>query len=310
MKKIILDEVKLSQILRSVINQMIAEELSISDKVSDAVSRLERIINDMDISRLKVYDEDGFKFCFIEFNHLFSEFYSEGMEEVPNFKVLLKVYLFSDAADMFMSGFKKEMASASVNLADMVLNVTAFAVGGKIKIKALEEQLYHECEHIFQMAQTDRTGSEEYDKLYDLAISVLSDGKHTEEEEYLARVIYCASNVEQDAFVNELYSRLKNNRGYFKDGFERLLYSSQAYQALYILRDFKYRYNNKNLDTYKYNALLTFKKGCKWFLSLSERAERRLYGKIRKVVAKAYKDKKNGGNIKLPPIENVKKNIV
>lgn len=310
MKKITLDEVKLSQILRSVINQMITEELSISDKVSDAVSRLESIINDMDISRLKVYGEDGFKFCFIEFNHLFSEFYSEGMEEVPNFKVLLKVYLFSDAADMFMSGFKKEMASASVNFASMELNIATFAIGGEIKIKALEEQLYHECEHVFQFFGVKKNENKDYGKLYDLAISVFSDGKHTEEEEYLARVIYCASDLEQDAFVNELYSRLKNNRGYFKDGFERILYSSQAYQALYILRDFKYRYNNKNLNNYKYNALLTFNKSSKWFLSLSERAEKRLYSKIRKVVAKAYKEVKNGGNIKLPPIENIKQNIV
>ena len=159
---------------------------------------------------------------------------------------------------------------------------------GEIVKDTLEGCVQHEVEHLFQISMMGST-SKSYNTIYNKAIDVFSNSNDYYERS-LAQYIYCCSTMEQDAFVNELYSLLMKTFS-SKNAEAEALTKSQAYKALSTIRDIKNEMSD-SFDGYNYvDAFKVFGKSPRWFIKLGDNAEKRLKQKIKNIIFKSRVDK-------------------
>jgi hypothetical protein len=115
----------------------------------------------------------------------------------------------------------------------------------------------------------------------------------TARQSQLALFVYVSYDTEQDAFVNDLYSRVLDSPLTNVNEWEKnaAIYYSQAYSALMVIRDTIHELR-KYYFTNDYNKQIDYYGKTKdWFISLGISAEKRLMDKMRKAITKAIKDK-------------------
>lgn len=251
-----LDNVRLNEVVRREINAILNEELSIANEVKNTSD---------DLTKMFMKGQRKFKYNFfslgefnvfgkpVEINNNHSE--AIGYTDFRNYEVLFEIPI----------------------------------VNGTLDEALLSRTIFHEVEHIYQTYKRGTTDTS-YDKVYDIARTVITntDGKIiSSESKRLAYYVYCCSNIEQDAFVNELYSDLMKNN---KD-ITYIIRKSSAYKALYLIRTVNSELLDSMLMAYYKQAIDEYQKSKKWFVNLGKTAEMRLTSKMNNVIRKAEKDK-------------------
>ena len=251
----VLNEIKLRNIIREEISRLLKEELSIADEVK------------------KVTNEIMNNFMNGSFNFVY-DFYNIGEYNVIGNSIEVK------------SIDDKPNAFCDVKNQTLAFEIPVY--NGKIVKNTLEGCVQHEVEHLFQISMMGNT-SKSYNAIYNKAIDIFNNSKDYYERS-LAQYIYCCSTVEQDAFVNELYALLMKSFS-SKNAEAEALTKSQAYKALSTIRDVKNEITDA-FDKYNYSdAFKIFGKSPRWFMMLGINAEKRLQQKIKNDIFKSRADK-------------------
>lgn len=167
------------------------------------------------------------------------------------------------------------------------LVLTIPMVSGHIIMEdAIQENLQHELEHLFQGKNTSNYVIGD-DKEYANARSLLTNSD--DEIKSLALVVYLSNLGEQDAFVNGLYTYLmaqeipmiKIDTDVFK--------KSDAYIHLSTIRDIILKLESNDINLNK-KCLKYFNKTSETMLKLAKDVEFRFSRKIGKIFVKYYKD--------------------
>jgi hypothetical protein len=184
----------------------------------------------------------------------------------------------------------------------IIFEIEYSTLNGEIIDGKLLDVLYHEVEHAYQdyckcfKGMGTRTPPKHF--LYDFAISHMNDN-----DNYfisvLSRILYIANWGEQDAYVNQLYSELKQNKLINDNNLEQYYRKTEACKLLNYLLKWKkevptwdedhleYIYMQKFLEAYN----ITFNKN--QMVKLIEKIIRRFSIKIQQVI----KNFKKGRNI-------------
>ena len=251
----VLNEIKLKSIIREEINRLLNEELSISDEVKN------------------ISDEIVNNFINGNFNFVYN-FYNIG-----EYNVIGKL----DEVE-----YINKKSNALCNIQNRTLTFQVPIYNGEIVKNTLQGCVQHEIEHLFQISMMGNT-SKSYNKIYEKAVEIFSNSDDYYERS-LAQYIYCCSTMEQDAFVNELYSLLMNVFS-SKNAEAEVLTNSQAYKALATIMDVKNEMTDAS-DNYSYvNAFKAYGKSPKWFVRLGINAEKRLKQKIKNAILESRSDK-------------------
>ena len=156
-------------------------------------------------------------------------------------------------------------------------------LSGSIKTNAMPS-VQHELEHLFQMVKKEGKGlrvkgfgKDVGDSIYKTAINVLHDKTATDEEMGVAFIIYTHSNHEIDAFVNQLYSELKEG-----ENTDEVLKKSKAFMYYKVGKN-RLSVIKANKDTYE---PIINSYGLKFnnFISVYSDLNRRFINKIGKVL--------------------------
>ena len=256
--KIKLNDITINLLIKEEINRFLNEEMSIANEVRDITNELFEII-----CYKKIYD----------FNY---QFYNIG-----EFHIICKNVEINNQSDD---------VSCILNLEKHTININIPKYNGQIITSTLKANIMHEVEHLYQLDRS-KFNEYEYDKLYDIAISILINEKSTDREKYFASFIYCCSTREQDAFVNELYAKLIESQKNWDENIEiNVFKKSQAYKALMTIRQTVNDLNNLIGQLKTFDEIKPYAKSDKWFVNLGRNAEKRLSSKIRNVIRKSRKD--------------------
>jgi hypothetical protein len=271
--KIKLSPVRLKQLIREEIDRMLmVEELTIAD----IVKKESQNITDLIIRNQK-------PFSYILYNQL-------DITIVPKLTAVDK---------------EVSVTCGCFNETKLEIEITVPVYNGQVLKPAVEACVYHELENAYQYYSTiGKNAVNPYYNVYDKAIKILESSvapQQRDSDTYeLALFVYCCYYKEQDAFVNDLYSRLVKtkdsiNREWQNDS---IIKNSQAYRALAnirnTVRNLKITYHHSDYS----NEVNSYGKSKNWFIHLGENAEKRLSNKIKKAIIKAINDKaKNNGNM-------------
>ena len=255
----ILNEIKIKNIVREEIKRFLNEELSIADEVKNATNE----ITD--------------KFLSGNFNFTY-DFYNIGEYNVFGNSIEIK--------DID----KKPNAFCDTENQTLTFEIPIY--NGEIVKDILQGCIQHEVEHLFQISMMGKGNtSKSYNVIYNKAIDIFKNSTDYYERS-LAQYIYCCYTMEQDAFVNELYTLLMKSFSSKNEEAETLS-NSQAYKALSVIRDVRNEMTDA-FDGYSYtNAFKVFGKQPRWFVRLGINAEKRLKQKIKNVILKSRADKIN-----------------
>ena len=270
MAKIDLGKLNIDGIVKETIRRFINENLSISDEVLKTTN---------DIYFTLSYGINHFNYVLFDIG----EFYV-------------------DAENIIVNNPNVEL-QCSTDLKNRVLKLQVPYYSRKILEVPLKKAIQHEIEHIYQASKTIKYKNPSYDDIYDIAIGTFSDKNASRFDINLAQFIYCCSNKEQDAFINELYQEICHGVVDLKsDKYDmEIIKNSEIYKCLRIIKDMveflkeELRYTTYNDNIKKYG------KSKLWLISLGQNASKRIEDKIRKVLAKAREDRmKNTLSPKVP----------
>lgn len=202
--------------------EFLFESLSISEEVERVSWRLYTII------RNKVVKEKEFKgeFPFRVFD--------------KNFIIKWQVYDYYNLNENVFVG-------AEVNFDTLTINLGLIVCDGEVDFDHLNDSLQHEVEHVYQRMKRKEYGAKigkdldnnfnlKAKKLYDAARELMIDSNRKSFKYNLGRAVYLTFKSEQDAYVNGLYGKLKNNQSNIS--LEKLLYDTDAYKQLRFMRSF------------------------------------------------------------------------
>jgi hypothetical protein len=140
---------------------------------------------------------------------------------------------------------------------DKTLILTLYAINNDLQKGLTKKELVHEVEHIMQSFY-GKINTEKYTKLvsdiYATANNVLQEPyNHSKIDSIIAKSIYYSNSHEQDAFMQEYYQELKNNR---------FLQITQNGETHAILKEYLSCYNfivnkcsDNDLKDYKYYGI-------------------------------------------------------
>lgn len=180
--------------------------------------------------------------------------------------------------------------NAVIDLKNRILRVEVPIFNGDFDRSSLKKTIMHEVEHLFQKGQKTKIPSK-YEDIYDKAVKVLMDEESDYTSIYFAKFIYCCSELEQDAFANELYQELDVPYHTNKDNESEIIHNSSIYTALYHIRDVIANIKDGTIGTRIESIVQYYGKNENWFINLGINAEKRIIEKIRKVYTKSKKDR-------------------
>ena len=251
--------ITINDIVRREIDNILSEELSISDEVK---STTEDIFNE-------IFTFGNYRFQYVLF-------------ELGEFSIICE--------PVAIRKLGVEPSSA-LDVKNGELRVRVPKYNGQIDPRALKASIMHEVEHAFQISKTKANKGASFDDVYDKAVEVLSSKESSKEEIFFATFLYCCSTKEQDAFVNELYVHLMEAEDCDKRKEADIFRTSQAYRALTIISNALEEFSDiKDFDFYT-TEVEYYNKNLRWFVNIGRNAKRRLTSKIRNVLKKARKDK-------------------
>lgn len=164
-----------------------------------------------------------------------------------------------------------------------VMDITIYAVSGKILWKTLLNDLTHELTHAFQQNKSKRVFASS--KVYRIATQLKDDKSRTKLDNCIGRTIYLSYKFEQDAYFHSLYITLMHCEGLAS--FDITLKNSDIYKVWETLMDNMEFIKSTNYVPeelqkvgYNYRKLIT---NC-------DKAIKNIEWKISRVVNKAKKD--------------------
>lgn len=173
----------------------------------------------------------------------------------------------------------------NVNRKLCFINVSVHAVENRIDYAQLHDSIQHEVEHIFQTLKGSRALTVPDDKYMSAVTNIYSENKGLK---YIANAIYYSYDYEQDAFVNGLYGYLMDSESPIPQWSD--ITESDAYVAVEMLRK-SIRVLTKNRQKLAERCMNVFGISIDDVISNAVSAERRLLGKIGKVLIKVRNDK-------------------
>lgn len=184
--------------------------------------------------------------------------------------------------------------NATTNVTTKTVSFEIPMQGDTILKDKLRKRVYHEIEHIFQISKlsdTDNGTKKSYNRLYNIALKQFNDPKSSIADKEIARYVYCCSTLEQDAFVNELYSDLTSPMVVSNNQESDVYINSEALKMLTTIQEVRRDIMENGRDISYQNAIAKYNKPIKWFIYLGNNAERRLKTKIKNVFIKAREDR-------------------
>ena len=151
--------------------------------------------------------------------------------------------------------------------------------------------IQHELEHAYQTMLKEDNGDyrNKYMVIYNQAINKFNEPDSDYFDKELARYFYCCSNMEQDAFVNELYVELSGKRPITSQEGYNIIRNSSAFKAYRTIVDVKEEIQDPEGHGEYRRAFDKYeeRKPYRWLVQLGVNAEARIKSKIRNVVKRA-----------------------
>lgn len=248
---------------------------SVSDEVDElAIFVTQNIIKDSRNQRKKVSNVTYAKFVENSFQIKVSNFLKGGNILTVNY---IMYYVDSQGAYDLLNGGKYGNCEADEET-NTIKIVSAF-INDKVA-NDLEEKISHELNHLYHYGQGMGKRKDLYDKTRDL----LNLGKQNIDAYYIGLCCYYSFKHEQDAFAQQFYTFLMNNKpkGEFKDllMLSDYKYMDKACQVINTIND-----NDEAMDAINY---LGYSR--RDFIKLIKYRKNRFYIKIRNVIRRYYEE--------------------
>lgn len=185
-------------ILLEQFDNLLAEELSIAKSVYiDARNISQMLRKEINITKSSPFNMDGIEFKYGIFVYPIS-FQKE-------LKIVWKYYNFYNE-QFFKLKYFKIPYNNSFNEKTNQLNITVFAIGGKIENRTVEDTVMHEIEHLYQHTKkNDDFLKTDKDKIAYHNASVNKQNPNNNATMAIGDIFYFSKEFEQDAQVNGVY---------------------------------------------------------------------------------------------------------
>ena len=192
--------------------------------------------------------------------------------------------------DRFNADNENTKSDAATDPKNKLINFNIAFYDGKPIKNSLYAVVSHEVEHIYQLEKKTSHGQvkSRYNVIYNQALKTFDATDSDYYDKELSRYFYVCSEMEQDAFVNELYQELSRTT---RSNEVNVYKNSSAYKALMTIinvrREMTDVYGNGNYRA----AIAKYGLNPKWVVNLGFHSEKRLKDKIRKVFVKAREER-------------------
>jgi hypothetical protein len=210
-----------------------------SQSVSDDVVKLAETVGQKVISitkkqQIKKSEQTNFYYVDGEFKIRTNGKLKGG--EVLTVQYIMYMFTSQEVYYAFLTNNNENLNSEADPDTNTIKIVSAFIKGGVVN--DFYETISHELEHLYQYG----CGMEKRAELYDKAIKLLANGNSNIDAYYVGLCCYYSFKHEQDAFVHQFYTRLKQmgKRGhfdYFIKDYQPYQTISKAYEVLLDFQD-------------------------------------------------------------------------
>ena len=275
------------------INSIIAENLSIANELSNSAKyTVNKIKENITNTRAELVNVKGLTF---KKNNVFVN--------VLGRVIRIGYYYYNFMTEKLKNQYIGKINQYNTAFEDE-MEITIISVAGNIDIDTLEDTIYHELEHIFQMAKSGKELVTDENDIYNYAVELRHKLPAYSYGYMIATCFYLSKRFEQDAYVNGMYGAVMARVENYED-INKEFKNTQAYGALRTFEDYVNIMKNDEEGVIK--AINNhFDKYCLHYGKMMDYFEDRLYRfktKIGKVFIKIREDFKeqNKDRVKLAP---------
>lgn len=263
-KKYSLTEGQLRMSLKKVITEVLSvanEVLSETDYVVNQIKDLLKNNNSMILWHGREFTWDGDIIIFSE-----------------KYQTHIEIYNYPDGV------MPNREFGASISYNNKIFNLSFFEIDGEIDERTFSGSIQHEIEHVYQRIKKGKDLlNDKHQTFYSLIQKNISSLDNNGYDRKFALIGYMSNECEQDAYANELYSFVKNQKWTSKR--EELIIFSPSYKMLYNLHDAISSIKNEDdLVNILKSEKKFFPRKKEWFIKIGEKAYVRYQNKLNHVI--------------------------
>lgn len=215
--------------------ELIFEELSVSDKVTEAIDCIEPLLlREIEVTESSSHQLSHFEYCRKKEGFLW---FDDPIFGIVN-DISFAIYLF-DSKEQFYDNIYKFDFGGETNMQEGIISLVLFGIGDSVEEKYLREFLVHELHHVFQMSLI-KNAEGSISNLYKSALNVFSDKYAQKNVREVAEMIYFLDKKEIDANMQSIHQDLSNDgaKSHVLEDYEKIVSILENYS--YYVGDDKF----------------------------------------------------------------------